>query len=72
MIYGNAFFLIWSEQTVADIVTYLLRWQYTVKIHVWVIYYIHTGSGDWQPHILLKTLDSSALGHAGAQPTQGR
>ncbi len=35
-IYCNAFFLSWSEQMWQT--CYLFRWQYTVKILIWVIY----------------------------------
>ncbi len=53
---------------------YLFRWQYMVKILIWVIYLRHSLESviakyskhphrccDWLPHIHLKTLDSSAL-----------
>ncbi len=36
VIYGNAFFLSWAEQMWQT--CYLFRWQYTVKVIIWVIY----------------------------------
>ncbi len=73
-IYCNAFFYSVDQNKRGRLVTYLFRWQYTVKILILLYiprrrlesvitkYRIHTGAvTDRLTHILLKTLDSSTL-----------